>query len=436
MSVTISEVERGSPCDKKGIRPGDVLLEMNGRSVDDVLDYRFYIGAEKLKLLIRNARGGTRTVRIRKGEDEDIGLGFETYLMDRQRSCRNRCIFCFIDQLPPGMRESLYFKDDDSRLSFLFGNYITLTNLTRRDIERIKEMHISPVNVSVHTMKPALRVEMMGNPRAGESLGYLGELAGAGIQLNCQLVLCPGINDGAELVYSLGKLRELLPALRSVAAVPVGLTKHREGLYPLHGFTSDEAARVIDDIGRFNSELAGEGLPAAAYAADEFFLKAGREIPGAEYYGEYPQLENGVGMWRLLLDEFCDALKNDYTDCIKPRNISIATGSAAYPLICKTVDELKKICNNISIRVFEVPNVFFGAEVTVAGLLTGSDYLAALSGGELGEELLIPSSSLRREGDLFLDGLSVRELSERLGVKVTPAANSGGELLRAYMGLL
>ncbi len=432
MSVKISGVEHDSILNKK-ISAGDTLVAVNSHEINDVLDYRFYTSACKLKLEIETEKGKRRTVKVKKGEYDDLGLCFETYLMDKHHSCKNKCIFCFIDQMPKGMRESLYFKDDDSRLSFLFGNYVTLTNLTDKDIDRIIEMHISPVNVSVHTMNPTLRVEMMKNPNSGTSLRYLNRLAEAGIKLNTQLVLCPGINDGKELEFSLSELGKLYPAVQSIACVPVGLTKHRDGLPHLDAYNKETASKVIDTVDDFNIHFKFYNNETIAYAADEFYLAAQREIPSADYYGEYPQLENGVGMWRLLKEEFASALEmNDFTP-EKGREISAVTGKAAYPLMKELANSLE-IRYNIKINVYEVKNVFFGESVTVSGLLTGQDILEQLKGRELGSELIIPDNSLRDGEEVFLDDMTVAQLSTALEVPVTSCKADGYELLDKFLG--
>lgn len=435
MPVAIVGVADKSPCAKRGVGAGDTLVSINGHEIADVLDYRFYLNEERLNIEILTRRGKRRKVKIKKGENEDPGLLFETYLMDRQRRCANNCIFCFIDQLPKGLRDSLYFKDDDSRLSFLFGNYITLTNLTRREVDRIISMHISPVNVSVHTMDPELRVKMMGNRFAGECLSYLKEFADSGIRLNAQLVLCPGINDGSALEYSLSELYKLYPSVQSIAAVPVGLTKHRDGLYKIYGFTPEQAARVIDTIDAFNKKNAASGYPEIAFAADEFFIKSGRDMPGMDYYGDFPQLENGVGMWTLLKEDFLGEL-NALPDGIsaKGRKITLATGEAAFPLMLELSKKAMSAVPALDVSVIKIVNTFFGDSITVSGLLTGGDFLSQLSGLFLGDELLIPLSSLRREEDMFLDGMTVSGLREKLGVTIRTVANSGSELLLAMLG--
>ena len=432
MAVSIQDVEKKSPAARKHIRAGDTLLSINGNEITDVLDYRFYMQTEKAELLLQTAKGKQRVVHVRKEEDEDLGLIFETYLMDKQRRCTNQCIFCFIDQLPHGMRESLYFKDDDARLSFLFGNYITLTNLSERDAQRIIDMHISPVNVSVHTMNPELRCRMMGNRFAGECLRYLRRFADAGIRLNTQLVLCPGINDGEELEYSLRELKTLMPALQSIAAVPVGLTAHREGLPKLTGFTADTAKAVIDTIDRFNDDLAHDGAEPIAYAADEFYLKAGLPMPDADHYGDFPQLENGVGMWALTRSEFLDALPDAPDTC--SRTVTLVCGKAAYGLMKELSDFAMQKCKGLTVRVLPIENRFFGPEITVSGLLTGQDILSQTKDLPLGEALLFPQSALRQGETVFLDDMTVDALSDALGVPAVPTAGDGAQLLQALLG--
>ncbi len=433
MAVIIKNVQAGSLAYKKRISAGDCLISINSNPINDVLDYRFYLNEKKLRLVLKCADGKTRIATVIKDEFEDIGLEFETYLMDKQQHCKNKCIFCFIDQLPKGLRESLYFKDDDSRLSFLFGNYITLTNMKDEDVDRIIKMHISPVNISVHTMNPDLRVKMMLNPHAGETLRYIEKFAKGGILLNTQLVLCPSINDGKELEYSLQKLGELYPQVQSIAAVPVGLSDHREGLYPLEPYTVETAGEVIDIIDRFNEEFKKKNGEIIAYAADEFYLKASRDIPDAEYYNGFPQLENGVGMWALLESEFMQALDECETK-EKCRRVTAVTGQAAYPLIKKLAEKASEKIIGLDVNVVCAKNRLLGDMITVSGLLCGEDIAFALEGEDIGEELLIPPNSLRKEGDMFLDNMTVAGLSEKLGVKVTANGVGGDDLLFAMIG--
>ncbi len=433
MAVKISEIIKGSIAEKKKIGAGDTLISINGNEINDVLDYRFYINDTKLLLSLKTADGKSRLAVIHKDEFDDIGLEFETYLMDKQRSCKNKCIFCFIDQLPEGLRKSLYFKDDDSRLSFLFGNYITLTNLTDAEADRIIKMHISPVNISVQTMNPELRVKMMANPKAGESLKYLHKFANAEIAINTQLVLCPEINDGKELERSLSELGALYPSVQSIAAVPVGLSDHREGLYHIEPYTKETAREVIGIIDKFNEKFMEEHGEIIAYAADEFYLKAELTMPDSDYYNGFPQLENGVGMWALLESEFDEALDECEIKSLD-RTATIVTGKAAYPLISSLA---KKACDKISgleINVVAAENKMLGKMITVSGLLCGKDIVSALEGKELGDELIIPPNCLRSEGDMFLDDMTVDELSDILKIKVTQNGSSGEDLLNAMTG--
>lgn len=435
MSVKISSVGAGSIASKKGIEAGDVLIDINGHEIRDVLDYRFYLADKKLSLRIcRGQQGKLKTVHIRKDESEDIGLEFETYLMDKQHSCKNKCIFCFIDQLPEGLRDSLYFKDDDSRLSFLFGNYVTLTNLDDEEVDRIIRMHISPVNISVHTMNPELRVKMMLNPHAGECLRYIKRFTESGIEVNAQLVLCPGINDGAELEFSLRELFALGENIQSIACVPVGITKYRQNLPELRSYDKQTAGEVIDTIDCLNAENISKGGRAVAYAADEFYLYAERPMPDYEYYNGFPQLENGVGMWTLFREEFIEALENcDVTE--SQRSISLVTGTAAFPLLEELTSLACKKISGLRVNVYAVVNRLFGESITVSGLITGGDIVYTLEGKETGTELIIPPNCLRAEGDMFLDDMTVEELSEKLGgIRITQNGPGGADLLSALLG--
>ncbi len=433
MAVKIFAVLKNSVCAKNGIRPGDSLVSINGNEINDVLDYRFYSDSERLKTVFELSDGRKKSVVLQAGKGADkLGLSFETYLMDKHRRCKNSCIFCFIDQLPKGLRKSLYFKDDDSRLSFLFGNYITLTNLTDKDVDRIIRMHISPINASVHTMNPELRVKMMKNPAAGSSLMYLKRFSDAGISINAQLVLCPGINDGDELKFSLERLAEL-ESVRSVAAVPVGLTKYREGLYPLQAFTEESAAAVIDMIDGFNESLMKNGRDKLAYPSDEFFQIAKRKIPDYSYYGDFPQLDNGVGMIACLDKEFSDAL-NDCEADNKKRRFAIATGVAAYDIMKSVAGRFCEKFTSSEINVYCVRNSFFGESVTVSGLVTGNDLITSLNEqGYDGDYLFIPSVMLKSKSEpVFLDDVSVAQVEEALNTKVIVASCDAYSLFDAF----
>lgn len=433
--VTITDVLPRSRAYRAGIRSGDILISVNGHKINDVLDYRFYLAEDSVDVTVKRGEEIV-TAAIKKNVYDDIGLEFETPLMDKKLSCRNKCIFCFIDQLPKGMRESLYFKDDDSRLSFLHGNYITMTNLSDHDIDRMIEMHISPVNISVHTTNPELRVEMTKNKNAGEVLRYLNVLADAGVKMRGQIVLCNGINDGAELDRTMNDLYKLYPCMESVSIVPAGLTSHREGLYHLEPFSPAQSAEVIRQVENFASmcrQVYGESI---FYCSDEMYLKAGIPIPNADSYGEFTQLENGVGMLALFKEEFESALKTLTEEDKKiSRNVSVATGEASYRFIQSLVNKLSEICAGLRCTVYQIKNNFFGGEVNVSGLLTGQDISDQLQGKELGDMLYLPKNTLRSEGDLFLCGMTPDELSRKLGVPISFNDNDGGDFLYTLLGI-
>ena len=435
--VKIEFVEKNSRAYRAGIKCGDFLDKINGREINDVLDYRFFLAEKNVALSI--LRDGERlTVEIKKSQYDDIGLDFETPLMDKKHSCENKCIFCFIDQLPRGMRKTLYFKDDDSRLSFLHGNYITLTNLHDKDIDRIIEMHISPVNISIHTTNPELRVKMMHNKRAGEVLSYIKRLSDAGISLCGQIVLCKGINDGEELSRSMRDLCEFFPAMQSVSIVPAGLTRFREKLYPLEGFSKEEAARVLEQVNSFGEKMRDRHGVRMFYCADEFYLKAEQALPDEDYYDGYPQIENGVGMITSTLSEFYDELDyiDEYLGEVKlPRTVSVATGVAAYDTVISMARALEERVNGLRINVYKIINNFFGESITVAGLLTGKDISEQLHGKDLGEALFFPENALRADGDLFLDDISPEDLGKTLGVTARPAHNDGAQFIKDMLGL-
>ncbi len=435
--VPITDVLPRSRAERVGIRAGDVLVSVNGHEIHDVLDYRFYL-ADSIVELTFLRDGQTHTVHIKKQEYDDIGLDFETPLMDKKHSCENKCIFCFIDQLPKGLRSSLYFKDDDSRLSFLHGNYVTLTNLKKSDIQRIIDMRISPVNVSVHTTNPELRVKMMHNKRAGEVLSYLKDLADAGISLCCQIVLCRGVNDGEELARTLRDLEALYPAMESTAIVPAGLTRFRDGLYELTSFTKEECAEVIRQITDFGDRCKEKYGTRLFYPSDEFYLKAELPLPDDDFYETYSQIENGVGMLTDMKTEFdyeMEEAERYRKDFSAPRKVSIATGFAAYEHIASLARRLCETFDGLEVQVFPIRNDFFGHQITVSGLLTGTDMRAQLLGKDLGDALLIPASCLRAEGDVFLDDLSPKDLSDSLGsIPVIPTGSAADEFIRSVLG--
>ena len=436
--VKITEVLPHSLAYKAGVREGQTLVKINGNDIKDVLDYRFYLTDKKIILTILDGEKEI-SVKIKKQEYEDIGLEFETALMDNKQRCKNGCIFCFIDQNPEGMREPIYFKDDDSRLSFIHGNYVTLTNMTDADVERIIKMRMSPINISVHTTNPDLRVRMMKNKRAGEVLRYLEDFAAADLTMAGQIVLCRGINDGAELERSLNDLATYYPAMSSVAIVPAGLTKHREGLCPLSDFTCEEAGAVIDLVEKKASECLEKHGERVFFAADEFYLKAGRPLPEGVYYESYPQIDNGVGLLRSMLDEFeyiySDAAAVWKKSGVKARKVTLATGTAAYPFMRAMAMDLCSACPGLEINVECIRNNFFGESITVAGLLTGKDIYEQLSGKELGDELLIPAASLREEDEDFLCGMTVDELADKLSVPILASDGDGISLVEAMLGM-
>lgn len=431
MAVKIFDVTTGSHADKAGIKKGETLLSINSNEIVDVLDYRFYQVNRKLTLEVEDEDKNVRTVEMTKGEYEEIGLEFETYLMDKQHSCRNKCIFCFIDQLPKGMRESLYFKDDDSRLSFLFGNYITLTNITEHEIDRIIKMHISPINVSVHTTNPELRCKMMNNRFAGDTLKYLKRFADAGITLNCQIVSCPGINDGDELVRTLTDLEAL--GVNMTAIVPVGLTRYRENLYPLVPYNKETAGQTIDIIEKMGDECVKKHGRRIFFPGDEFYLLAEREIPSPEFYEDFSALEDGIGMIAYLTDDVgwkLEELDADESLCHK---VTIACGEGVFPYMKRIMSMINEKFPNITINTRAIKNNFFGGGVNVSGLVTGGDLIDQLRGDDLGDRLIIPSSMLRFENDLFLDDVSTDDVERELGVTLVPVNNNGNDLVEAVI---
>ncbi len=437
MSMTaVKSVDPRSPASRAGVRPGDTLTHINGHPVVDVLDYKFYSYDPRLELTLKSPEGTVRTLRVRKSEGEDLGLEFETYLMDRARSCANRCIFCFVDQMPPGMRPSLYFKDDDARLSFLLGNYLTLTNLSSREVQRIIDLRISPINISVHTTDRALRAEMLNNPRAGEGIDIMERLAQNNITMNCQIVSCPGINDGPALDSTLADLAAMFPAVNSVSVVPVGVTKYREGLYPLKTYTRETAAALVDQVEAFAAKHLEEQGTRLVWCSDEFYLLAGRELPHEDYFEEFTQLDNGVGMLTLLSREFARAL-----DLMEPGELegtasfSIATGVSAAPFLAKLVGHAREKCGTIEGKVYPIVNRFFGETITVAGLVTGGDLIQQLRGKKLGKRLLIPANMLRSGENVFLDDVTTADVERELGVPVVPVPQDGYELLDAMLGV-
>lgn len=410
------------------------MISINGNEISDVLDYRFYLTESRI-ILSLHRDGNEFEVAIKKLPYDDIGLEFDTPLMDKKRRCANACIFCFIDQNPKGMRDTIYFKDDDSRLSFIHGNYITLTNLFETDVARIIKMRFSPVRVSVHTTNPDLRCKMMKNKRSGEVLEYLRRFANSGLELNCQIVLCRGINDGKELDRTMRDLEEYIPQLTSVSVVPAGLTKHRDELYPLSLFSPEESAAVIAQVNAFGDECLKKYGSRIFFCSDEFYINSGLPIPESRYYEEYSQIENGVGMLRSFEDEFQDELNYLEKDALSlPRTVSVATGAASYNMI-------KKLCEKINIpglniHVYKIVNNFYGESVTVSGLLTGGDIADQLKEKTLGDNLLIPKNAVRADDLIFLDDMSLDELSSALGnIKIDTVGEDGCEFLLKLAGI-
>ena len=429
----VSLVQPGSIGDEMGIEPGDILLEINGHEILDVFDYHYYVDDENIVVLIEKPNGEQWELEIDKDEEEGLGLEFGQSLMDEYRSCRNKCMFCFIDQMPAGMRDTLYFKDDDSRLSFLQGNYITLTNMSDHDVERIVKYHLEPINISFQTTNPALRCKMLHNRFAGDALKKVDILYRGGIEMNGQIVLCKGVNDKEELERTIRDLTGYLPFLRSVSVVPVGLSKFRDGLYPLEPFTKEDAKEVLQLIGRWQDKIYEEYGIHFIHAGDEWYILAEEEVPEEGSYDGYLQLENGVGMLRLLKDEFEEGIVA-LTGDGRVREISLATGKLAYPYLKKMVDRLEEKFPNIKVHLYDIRNDFFGENITVSGLITGQDLMTQLQRQKLGEVLLIPCNMLKTDEDIFLDDFTVREVESALQVPVDIVKSSGQDLIDAILG--
>lgn len=431
-----------SIAEEMGIEPGDELLKINDEAIQDIFDYQYLVQDEHLDVLIRKADGEEWLLDIDKDFDEDLGIEFENGLMDNYRSCSNKCIFCFIDQMPKGMRDTLYFKDDDSRLSFLQGNYVTLTNMSDADIDRILKYHLSPINISFQTTNPELRCKMLGNRFAGEALKKVDRLCapGTGIEINGQIVLCKGVNDGQELLRSITDLTRYLPNLRSVSVVPVGLSRYREGLYPLEPFNKKDSEEVIDLIESWQKKIYAEHGIHFIHASDEWYFTAGRDFPEAERYDGYIQLENGVGMMRLLIDEFNEGLR-ELSDTRAEelrhvdREISIATGRLVYPYIKDMAEKAMEYAPLLKVHVYEIINEFFGERITVSGLLTGQDIIGQLRGKPLGEVLYLPENLLRSGDNYLLDDVTTDDIKRELGVEIGITASDGYALLNSLYDL-
>lgn len=421
----------GSIGEELELEPGDVLLTIDGEEIEDIFDYDYMTDSESFVMTVQKKNGEEWELEIESG-GEDLGLTFENGLMSEYRSCRNKCIFCFIDQMPPGMRETLYFKDDDSRLSFLQGNYITLTNMSDRDIDRIIRFHLSPINISVQTMNPELRCRMLNNRFAGEALKKIDRLYEAGTEMNGQIVLCKGVNDGEELRYTIERLAAYAPHMQSVSVVPVGLSKFRDGLYPLEPFTKEDACQVIDLIEEWQKKLYEKHKLHFIHASDEWYILAERELPEESRYDGYIQLENGVGMIRLLYEEFMDAL-GEKEDDGKAEELSMATGFLPYPYLKRLLDRMAEVYPGRKIHLYPIRNDFFGEMITVAGLITGQDLVAQLKGKPLGSRLLLPSVMFKSGEEVFLDDMTRTQAEAALQIPINIVKSSGYDLLSAIL---
>jgi len=446
----VKTVKPGSIAEEMEIEAGDKILSIDNTDIEDIFDYQFLIQDSYIEVLVEKPDGEQWLLEVDKDPDEDLGIEFESGLMDDYRHCCNKCIFCFIDQMPKGMRETLYFKDDDSRLSFLQGNYVTLTNMSDHDVDRICRYHLSPINISFQTMNPELRCKMLNNRFAGEALKKVDRLNEADILMNGQIVLCKGVNDGAELEYSIREMMKYIPNLESVSVVPVGLSKYREGLYPLEPFEKEDAEKTLDIIERFQRECFEKYGIHFVHASDEWYILADRELPEAKRYDGYLQLENGVGMLRLLTDEFQEALAHKNAErkqieaqktsqntapsgSIRQRTISMATGLLAYPYILRMCEAVMENYPELRIQLYPIRNDFFGERITVSGLLTGQDIAGQLKGKELGERLLLPQNVLRSGETVFLDDLTLEQLEETLQVPIYIVKSSGYDFLDAVL---
>ena len=429
----VSAVETGSIAEELGIEPGDLLLAVNDQEIEDIFDYHYLINEEYLTVLIEKPDGEQWELEIEKEFEDDLGMEFESGLMDDYRSCHNKCIFCFIDQMPPGMRETLYFKDDDSRLSFLQGNYVTLTNMSEHDIDRIICYHLGPINISFQAMNPELRCRMLHNRFAGEALKKVDRLYENGIEMNGQIVLCKGVNDGEELRYSIEALEKYMPVLQSVSIVPVGLTKFRDGLYPLEPFNKEDAGKVLDMIEHYQRIFYKKYGIHGIHAGDEWYLLAERELPEEERYDGYIQYENGVGMLRSLIDEVKEELELRKPDEEISHTVSLATGRLAAPVLKELAAEVREKYPNVKAEIYPITNDFFGERITVAGLLTFQDLKKQLLGKNLGERLLLPCTIVKSDEDLFLDDYRVSDLETALQTPVNIVKSSGRAFVEALL---
>ncbi len=428
----VLSVDEGSIAEELEIQAGDKILSINGKEIVDYLDYKFLSTSEEILMSVEKKSGELIEYEIENPYLEDLGINFPNFLFDKAHSCHNKCIFCFIDQMPEGMRETLYFKDDDARLSFLYGNYVTLTNMKDADIDRLIEYRISPVNISVHSTNPDLRKMMLNNKNAGKILEHIKKLHDNGIEMNMQVVLCKGINDGAELDRTIKELSAFLPVARSMSVVPVGLTRCREGLYPLEPFEKEDCIKVVKQIERWQEKLLKEHGTRFVYASDEFYVNAFLPIPDEESYEDFPQIENGVGMLSSFESEFRIAL-NSRLEPVGNERIIVATGEISYNFIKKLVNDTKMSYNINNIEVVCVKNELFGGRVSVSGLLGASDLFRELS-GKNADKLLITESMLKADEDIFLDDVTIEEASKKLDMQIVPVKNDGGCFLAALLG--
>jgi len=426
----IKFIENNSPAQRLGFEVGDVIVSINNKPVKDIFDYHFLIDDMSENIItVEDSKNNLREIKFEGYSSEELGLKFENGLMDDYKNCHNKCVFCFIDQMPPGMRETLYFKDDDARLSFLNGNYITMTNMSFEDIDRIIYYKLFPMNVSVHTTNPKLRCKMLNNRFAGDILDKIKRFYDADIEMNGQIVLCKGLNDGEELDRTIGDLKQFIPVFKSLSVVPVGLTKYRKGLYPLEGFTKEDAIEVINKIESWQIKFLKEFGTRFVYASDEWYLLAEKELPMSENYEDFPQIENGVGMLRSLIETLTDTLNTKKRIIIRKREVSIATGKLAYATISKFADLIMDKYPKIKIHVYAINNEFFGEKITVTGLITGQDLIKQLRNKPLGQKLILASDMLRAGEEVFLDDVTVKELADALQVSVDIVKSSGVNLL-------
>lgn len=432
--IPVKNVLPGSIGEEAGIEAGDSILSINGEKIKDIFDYRFLITDENLLVEILKQNGEIWEIEIEKEEYDDLGIEFESLMIDEAKSCKNKCIFCFIDQLPKGMRDTLYFKDDDSRLSFFMGNYVTLTNVSYDDLDRIIKYRMSPINVSVHTTNPDLRVFMLKNKNAGDVLLKIQKLIDGGIEINCQIVLCLGINDGEELDRSISELGSLYPGVKSISVVPVGITKHRDGLSDLKPYNMESSLKVIEQVEDWQRTFLNKFGSRIIYIADEFYIMAGRNIPDYDTYEDFPQIENGVGLIATLKQEFLEGLEELDVELTEQRTVSIATGASPYEYIKEIAEILKDKIKGLNINIYKIENSFFGKNVTVTGLLTGQDIIEQLKDKKLGDELLISKSMLRSGEQIFLDDYTVSDLEERLNVKIKIVENNGKDFIAKVIG--